>query len=165
MEEIYKDVKGFEGFYQVSNLGNVFSIKKNKILKPTILDNGYLQVDLYKNTEHKKNNIHRLVAIAFIPNPYNLPQVNHKDEDKTNNNVWNLEWCTCKENINHGTHNFRSGIKHRKPINQYDLQGNFIKSWNSGTEIQKETGFTHTNITKCCKGHTKTAYGFIWQYA
>ena len=165
MEEIYRDVVGYEGFYKVSNLGNIYSVKRNKVLKPTLIDNGYLQVDLYKDTKHKKFGVHRLVAIAFIPNPDNLPQVNHKDEDKTNNCVYNLEWNTAQENINYGTHNFRSGIKRRKPINQYDLQGNFIKTWNSGTEIEKTLGFTHTNITKCCRDKIKTAYGYKWQYA
>ena len=103
MKEIFKDIKNYEGLYQVSNLGRVYSVRNNKILKPKLNKYGYLSVNLkYKGSRVTKS-IHRLVGEAFIPNPNDLPQVNHKDEDKTNNCVDNLEWCTAKYNHNYGT--------------------------------------------------------------
>lgn len=113
MEEVYKDIEGYEGLYQVSNLGNVKSLnysktKKENVLKPGIR-NGYLKVDLCKNKTRKTYSVHRLVAQAFIENPNNLPMINHKDECKTNNVVSNLEWCTQKYNSNYGTRNERLG--------------------------------------------------------
>lgn len=120
MEEFWKDIKGYEGFYQVSNLGRVKSLakyqkgnggsifwRKETILKPANSGRGYLMVVLIKNKKRKSYILHRLVADAFIPNPYNLPQVNHKDENKTNNVVSNLEWCDNKYNSNYGTRNIR----------------------------------------------------------
>lgn len=166
MEEIYKDIKGYEGKYQVSNLGNVKSCKKNKLLSIYKQDDGYVRVSLWKNNKGKTYYVHRLVAMAFIDNPNKLPEVNHKDENKNNNYVGNLEWCTSQYNMNYGNGaHKKSAENHRKPINQYDLQGDFIKSWNSGTEISKVTGYSHSNITRCCKNKVKTAYGFIWRYA
>lgn len=115
--EVWKDIPGYEGLYQVSNLGGVKSIKRpdaagsrllrEKILKPTIGTRGYLNVGLRKDNMQKKIEVHRLVAMAFIPNPQNLPQVNHKDEDKVNNCVDNLEWCSRSYNVNYGTRNGR----------------------------------------------------------
>ena len=166
MKEIYKDIKGYEGKYQVSNLGNVKSLHYNntnreRVLKPRVTK-GYLSVDLgYRNPRL----VHRLVAEAFLENPNNLPCVNHKDENKKNNCVDNLEWCSNEYNLNYGTCLERRGKSHRKPINQYDLDGNFIKTWNSGTEISKKLGFSHGNICSCCRGKQKTAYGFKWRYA
>lgn len=170
MNEIYKDVVGYEGKYQVSNLGNVKSLNyrqtgKEKVMKQTLIDNGYLQVDLYNNGKHKKYGVHRLVADAFLDNPNNYPQVNHKDENKQNNNVDNLEWATAQYNINYGTHGERAGKTRSKPVIQYDLQGNFIKSWNSATEIEKQLKISRTNICNCCNGKIKTAYGYKWRYA
>ena len=117
--EIFKEIKGFEN-YEVSNYGNIRSLKRNIVLRPSIV-NGYLHVGLYKDEKRYNKLVHRLVAEAFIPNPYNLPQVNHKDENKLNNFVWvnddgsvdleksNLEWCTQKYNINYGTVKERIG--------------------------------------------------------
>ncbi len=107
MKEIWKDIEGYEGLYQVSNLGDVRSLKyaggnKVKILKQGNV-NGYKRVSLHKNNKQKNYFVHRLVAMTFIPNPNNLPLVNHKDENKTNNSVDNLEWCTQKYNINYGS--------------------------------------------------------------
>lgn len=101
--EEWRDIKGYEGLYQVSNLGKVRN-KKGKVLKQYRNNKGYPCVHMYKNNKYKTKNVHRLVAISFIENPNNLPQVNHKDEDKTNNVVTNLEWCTNKYNCNYGNH-------------------------------------------------------------
>ena len=103
--EIWKDILGYEGLYQVSNYGRVRSLKygKEKILKQQINTDGYLHIDLYKNKKRKNYNVHRLVTIAFLENPNNYPQVNHKDENKQNNHIDNLEWCDYKYNCNYGT--------------------------------------------------------------
>lgn len=115
MTEIFKEVKGYEGLYEVSNLGNVRSLRKGIILKPAKNQN-YKQVLLTKNKEHKIYLVHRLVAETFIPNPNNLPQINHKDENGNNNNVNNLEWCDSKYNNNYGTKNKRASITRRNNI-------------------------------------------------
>ena len=110
MKEIWKDIKGYEGIYQVSNFGRIKSSYTKRILKGGKNKAGYLLVGLYKQGVLSRKSIHRLVAEAFIPNPDNKPEVNHIDENKTNNMVSNLEWMTAKENINHGTRNERSNI-------------------------------------------------------
>lgn len=104
MKEVWKDIEGYEGLYQISNLGRVKRVATGKVLKGGKDKDGYLMVKLYKNNIRSNKKIHRLVAEAFIPNPENKPQVNHADENKTNNSLDNLEWMTAKENINHGTH-------------------------------------------------------------
>lgn len=165
MEEIWKDIKDFEGHYQVSNLGRIKSIKFGKeiILKQHNNKGGYYYVCLLKNGKHKNYYVHRLVAQAFLPNPYKLPQVNHKDENKTNNNVDNLEWCTNEYNHNYGTINERISQSQSKPVLQYDLNGNLIKEWKSINECGRN-GFNQGDICKCCNGKRKTAKGFIWKY-
>lgn len=112
MDEIWLNIMGYEGQYQVSNTGYVRSIKRNRILKPTNI-NGYLQISLSNQGKIKKCLIHRLVAEAFLPNPNNLSQVNHKDENTFNNNVNNLEWCNVTYNNNYGTRNDRISSSHR----------------------------------------------------
>lgn len=107
MNEIWKDIKGYEGLYQVSSWGNVKG--KKGILKPYITEKGYLKVGLFKDGKNHKKRVNRLVAEAFIPNPLNLPQVNHKDGNKKNNSVSNLEYCTNSENRNHAE-NMRNGV-------------------------------------------------------
>lgn len=169
MIEIWKDIKGYEGLYQVSNLGRVKSLgnnkrRKEKILKQVEDGGGYLFVLLCKNGKGKMFKVHRLVAQAFTPNPNNYPQVNHKDENKQNNCVWNLEWCDCKYNINYGTGIERRIEKVSKTVLQYDLNGNFIREFLSGTEVQRQLGFGFQHISHCCLGKRKTAYGFIWRY-
>lgn len=167
MIEIWKDIIDYPN-YQVSNLGNVKSIKTNKILKPFSPVGEYLKVSLSKNGKAKQFFIHRLVATAFIPNPNNLPEVNHiKEFEKTNNKVENLEWCDHSYNQNYGTRNKRvsekmSRIKCKK-VNQYDLEGNYIKTWNSIKEAEKEVGSNH--ISQCTKGRFKQTKGYIWRYA
>ena len=169
MEEIWKDIEGYEGLYQVSNMGRVRSLKyKNeRILKPR-KQSGYYKVLLYNN-ETREYLIHRLVANAFIPNPDNLPQVNHKDEDKANNCVSNLEWCTQKYNSSYGTRGKRISLKNTngkksKITLQYDINGNLIKEWKSTRDVERNLGFNQSYISKCCKNIIKTAYGYLWKY-
>lgn len=150
MEEIWKDIKGYEGLYQISSHGRVKSfLRYKKILKPILKTDGYLCVNLCKPL--KKFSIHRLVAEAFIPNPDNLPQVNHKDEDKTNNHVVNLEWCTQLYNINYGSRNKRAIESLSKKVYQYTLNGEFVKEWESIRECGRN-GFNKGAICICCKG-------------
>ena len=110
MKEIWKDIKGYEGLYQISNLGNVKSTNKNIIKKPSSLPKGYLRIGLYKNSKTKYFYLHRLVAEAFIPNPNNLPCVNHKDCNPQNNEVSNLEWISYEENNSYKNHNLKRNI-------------------------------------------------------
>lgn len=168
MEEIWKNIEGYEGLYQVSNLGRVKSLKfgKEKILKPVKNTFGYLQVILCKENIQKHLYVHRLVAQAFIPNPLNLPEINHKTEDKQLNYVWCLEYCDRKYNNNYGTHNERSAnsrinhpAKSRKVI---CVETNII--YPSSMEAQRQTGISQSNIISCCKGKYKSAGGYHWKY-
>lgn len=151
--EEFRDIPGYEGMYEVSNLGRVR--RDGKILKPSKNKKGYLQVSLCKNGTKKNARIHRLVAQSFISNPQNLPQINHKDEDKTNNAVENLEWCDSKYNNNYSL---------SKPVLQYDLLGNFIREWPSMIKVEEELGIYNSSISQCCLGNLKSAGGFIWKY-
>ena len=166
MKEIFKDIKNYEGLYQVSNLGRVYSIRNNKILKPKLNRCGYLSVNLKYKGSHVTKSIHRLVAQTFIENPYNFPQVNHKDEDKTNNCVDNLEWCTAKYNHNYGTNKERAAQHFRKPVLMFDLNNNFIKEFNSVTEAGSYVNGNSGNIARCClnREHYNSAYGYKWKY-
>ena len=152
-----KDIKNYEGLYAVTPEGEVYSYKSKKFLTPYTDGNGYLKVKLFKDNEEKQYYIHRLVSEAYIPNLDNLPEINHKDENKTNNCLQNLEWCDHKYNINYGTRN----EKLKKPILQYDLDGNFVREWPSATDVGKEV---RNNIYMCLKGNHKTAYGYFWKY-
>lgn len=183
MKEIWKDVVGYEGLYQVSNLGKIKSLSREychgnqygvrtkkideKIMKQQITAFGYCSVKLSKNKVCKHFQVHRLVAEAFILNPNNYPVVNHKDINKQNNCVDNLEWCTQKYNVLHANQHglFENRIrKLKKYIGQYDMEGNLIKLWDSARDAQKELKLKgYSNIRECCKGKRKTAYGFIWK--
>lgn len=168
MEEIWRDIKGYESIYKISNLGKVLSIKrhgtKGGILKPADNGNGYLIVGLCKNKNEKTFKIHRLVAETFIPNPKGYKCVNHiKEFEKTNNCVSNLEWCTNKYNTNYGTCRERSENNHKKEVFQYDKNLNLIKKWNCIKDCEIEN-FDTSSITKCCKNKRKTHKGFIWKY-
>ena len=175
MKEIYKNL-GFLGYpnYEVSNLGNVRSLNyrntgKIQLLKAVNNGSGYLQVNLWKNGKMKHYSVHRLVAEAFIPNPDNLPEINHKDENKENNCVNNLEFCDRKYNTNYGTRNGRiaekmTNGKLSKSVRQYDLQGNFIQEFPSTHEVKRKFGYAQQNISATCSGRLRQAYGYRWSY-
>lgn len=183
LNEEFRDIKGYEGLYQVSNYGRVKSLTRNvknnsvlreKILKNNIRKNKYCQVNLYKNTIYKKISIHRLVIGTFILNLENKPCVNHIDGNPTNNRLDNLEWCTYSENIQHSFKylnrqcptkgKFGKFSTNYREVNQYDLKGNFIKKWFGFHEINRKLGFDYRNVCACCRGKQQTAYGYIWRY-
>lgn len=166
MEEIFKDIEGFEGLYQVSNYGRVKSLLhgKERILQPAKDKGGYLFVRLYKNGQSKIYKVHRIVTQAFIPNPDNLPCVNHKDEKPSNNHVENLEWCDYCYNLTYGSRIKRVLDKISKPTYQYTLDGELIAEYPSTAEVQRQLGYNQGSISKCCNGKLKTAYGYVWTY-
>lgn len=170
-KEEWRMIPGYEGLYMVSNLGRVFGLKSKCILKEEIDIWGYYRVTLWKNNKYKHFKIARLVAMAFIPNPNNLPCVNHKDENKANNCVDNLEWCTQEYNNNYGTRVTRAAKKKSIKVAQYtsDFPCELIKVWNSATEASRElrkqgVKVYDSNINRCCNGQRKTAGGFGWGY-
>ena len=176
MGDVWKDVPGYEGLYKISNSGKVKSLRfnhssKEKVLRNRIVGGGYCQVILYKNKNKKAFYVHVLVANSFILNPNNFPEVNHKDGNKTNNHVDNLEWVTSKQNSVHavktGLRVVPKGKEHyrSKKINQYDKLGNFVKTWNSMNEIKRTLGYCTSNIFKCCNGIIKSSYGYVWKYS
>lgn len=167
--EIWKDIKGYEGLYQVSNLGNVRSFHKGSwnLLSNVINKRGYKQYLLHKDGKRKNMRGNRLVAEAFIPNPNNYPIVNHKDENPSNDCVNNLEWCSAKYNINYGSainRRSKNNIKNRK-IHMFEVDGTFIKEFYNISEASKFIGGTHTCILRCCKGNVYCYKGYIWRYA
>lgn len=175
MREVWVDISGYEGLYQVSNWGQVKSFPRNgtineiKILKPFKSRNGYLRIKLCKDGVIKTYYVHRLVAEAFIENPNNLPEVNHINEVKTDNRSENLEYCDHKTNINHGSRNERIATsmtngKRSKAILQFDSQGSLIKEFPSSREVTRQLGYSQGEISKCCNGLRESAYGSIWRF-
>ena len=196
--EIWRDIPGYEGIYQVSNLGRIKSLpriiicsngyKKNygsKILKFSSDKNGYSKVALCKFCKQRSFLVHRLVAELFVPNPNNYSEVNHKDENKSNNCSNNLEWCTRKYNVNYGNRT-KKQVSHtdykkialkidykalsklqkaatQKTVYQYDKNLNLIRKYISLSETEKY-GFTPQLISSCCLGKRKTHKGYIWSY-
>lgn len=175
MKEVWIDIKGYEGLYQVSNLGNIKSLsreirvsdklggyrkKAESLMRLEACKNGYLRVLLTKNNNGKHFLVHRLVAEAFLPNLQNMPQINHKDENKANNNVDNLEWCDAKYNSNYGARTVRTSIAKFKPVKQYDMQGNLIREYDSLKEAWDSIG------VKFCKNDCKVGKsvgGYQWR--
>lgn len=174
--EEWRPIVGYEGLYEVSDWGRVKSLDRYKIdtvgrkqyhkgkvnrLYPTT--NGYIKAMLYKDGVSKNKSVHRLVAEAFIPNPNNLPLINHKDEDKTNNSVENLEWCDLKYNVNYGTAIERCHDKQKKPIIQMTMDGEIVKEYESITDAVN-CGFLRSKISLCCNGKRKSSGGFRWKF-
>jgi hypothetical protein len=187
--EIWKDINGYEGYYQISNQGNVRSVdrfdgvhdRKGTIIKPNLKQNGYLQVGLRMHSKRKWIGVHRLVAIHFIENPDNKPQVNHIDGNKQNNTINNLEWVTAKENQNHAT---KLGLRKNMPKGKkHCYYGKFGADSHSAKQVirrnpktgetklykakvlAKYEGFDVTSISKCCHGKLKTHKGYEWYFA
>ena len=172
-EEVWRDVKGYEGLYQVSNMGRVKSLGrkdrfgrviKERILEPAVTHNGYLRVGLHVDGKRKMLRVHRLVCEAFHENPDNKSEVNHVNENKTDNRACNLEWSTRRENINHGSRNERVAKAQSKPVGQYTHDGDLVKVWPSVIEAQRQTGFSKGHISLAANGKYKQAYGYIWKY-
>ena len=181
IEEVWRDVKGYEGLYQVSSEGRVKTLArtcntkggskrtvKERILKPWLQKDGYLLVGLNVDGKRKTATVHRLVCKAFHDNLDNKPEINHINEDKADNRACNLEWCTRRENVNHGSRNDRAanGIAKAlsKPVGQYTLDDKLIKIWPSANEAERQAGFCHSTISQAANGKYKQGYGFIWKY-
>ena len=160
--ETFVEIEGFEK-YEVSNLGKVRNIKSGRILKPYLNHNGYLKHHLYKHNKLKELFLHRIIAIAFIDNHEEKPCVNHIDENKLNNDLSNLEWCTERENAIHGTRIKRIAEKNFKKVIQLDLNDNVLNEFESMKQAEQETGVFATSISACCNGKVKSAGGFKWR--
>ena len=178
MEEIWKDIEGYEGKYQVSNLGRIRTLhykagQKVKIMALMNNGHGYLFVGLRLPNKPKKHvYVHRLVAKAFIPNPNNYPQVNHKDEDRTNNRVDNLEWCDAKYNLGYGNRRTKEIITKKqtcrnggKKVLMLSLDGEVLKQFDSQSDAAKFVHGHSSLISQCCNGKIKSSQGYIWRFA
>lgn len=183
MKEVWKDIEGYEGLYQVSNMGRVKSLERyvnfknymkrvsERILVVSENRGGYLQVNLCKDGKAKGMRIHRIVAETFIPNHEGKRTVNHIDGNKKNNAVDNLEWATHKENLVHAYETGLNGGTHLMnkkgsfPVLQYDLEMNLIASYPSLIEAKRQTDIPYQCISQCCKGKYKSSGGYIWKFA
>ena len=181
--EIWKDIEGYEGLYQVSNMGRVKSVERTvrngrgyrivpeKIKEPYDNGHGYLLVALYKDGNREQPLVHRLVATAFLENPDNLPEVNHKDENKYNNCMDNLEYCSRLYNNTYNGRAKKVGEKNTnnpkisKPVFSINKESGLIMWWESIMEAERCTGIYNGNISKCCQGKAKSAGNHIWFYA
>ena len=183
MKEIWKDICGFEGYYQISNMGRVQSLDRcviankhggTKLLKGKLMkltrakgrvssDSKYLVVNLRKEGKNKVCEVHRLVAEAFISNPNNLPVPNHIDGNKENNCIQNLEWTSYSENNKHA---LDTGLRKPRgvPIVQYDLSGNVVKEYKSASEAARVTGLGRGSICHCLNNRRESYAGYIWKY-
>lgn len=175
-QEIWKDILGYEGLYQISNLGRVKSLARydaigrkvrGRILKCQSNPDGYLNITIGRGENKKTFLVHRLVAMHFVPNPLNLPEINHKDVNVTNNKANNLEWCDRIYNAKYDNAHLKTAEKNKKPVIQMDLEGNAIKKWNSIKEAGMAVNIPDTNIKACCKKqkYRHTAGGYKWKYA
>ena len=165
--EIWKDVVGYEGFYQVSNKGNVYSITRKdsigrklggRMLKPCYDRDGYLRVYLCKNGKRKTRFIHRLVAGAFLPNPNGYSEINHRDENKVNNYANNLEWCTREHNVNHGTMIERAAQARSKKVRAVNIKTGEVLTFNSAKEAGRK-GYSLGKVSMACRGVYKASTG------
>ncbi len=168
-------IKEYEN-YEVTCSGEVINTKTGRVLKTSKNKDGYLQVVLYKKGRKKTFKVHRLVAQVFIPNPDNLPEINHKDENKTNNTIFvredgsvdfdksNLEWCTHEYNNNYGTRNEKVAKAKSKTVLQLRKDGSLVRVWKSAMEVQRQLGFAQTHISACCRGELYSSYGYKWSY-
>lgn len=173
-DEIWRPIKGYEGLYEISNYGRVKSLKchKERLRTPTKRNKDYLGVSLCKNGKQETKLVHRLVAEAFIPNPDNLPCVNHKDENPTNNVIDNIEWCSYKYNDLYGTRNERilqtkkmkKCCNAEKPVLQYTLDGEFVAEYKSILDAARLTSTSKQIISYCCNNQIKKRKGFIWKF-
>jgi hypothetical protein len=174
---MWKEIPGYNGFYEINEIGEVrscFPGKPVKMLKPIPKSYGYLKVNLQADGRIVQASIHRLVADVFVPNPDHKPQVNHKDGNKHNNHFENLEWVTASENIKHSflvlgkqsVNKGRTGKLHyaSKPICQYSLDGNFVKRWDCISDAAREMGCNPCQILNNVKGRNKTCHGYMWRY-
>lgn len=167
-----KDIKNYEGLYSISDDGMCFSYRSNRYLKPQRFSGKkYWYYTLCKDGARTKYKIHRLVAEAFIPNPLGLPQVNHKDEDPSNNKVNNLEWCNANYNVNYGTRNKKTSEKMlgnrnapMKKVEQLTLNGEVIKEWESISEASRALHLQTSGITRACQGKINSSGGYKWRY-
>lgn len=176
LDEIWKEIKGFEGLYAVSNLGHVKSLPRicmkmegrqmkeylycGKVLQPFKDAKDYQVVRIYKNGQKYDRKVHRLVAEAFLPNPSGLPQINHKDENKRNNAAANLEWCDANYNMNYGTRPSKTS----RPLSQLSKNGSFVASFPSIKIASIRTGICRVNIGAAAHGKRKSAGGYRWQF-
>lgn len=160
MKESWKEIKDYEGLYWVSNLGHIKN-KHNKILKPEYSNKDYACIQLRKDSRMKKYRVHRLVAEAFIPNPLGLPEINHVDENKHNNQVSNLEWCTHIQNMKSYTEKHPERNNNEKAVYCFDLD----ECFKSITEAAIKTKVNRTSILKACRGQLHQAGGKLWCYA
>lgn len=159
--EVFKPIEGFPN-YQVSNLGRIFNVKKQQFKKPTLQI--YHVIVLFKDGKGYKKYTHTLIAKAFKHNPEGFKCVNHLDEDTKNNDLNNLQYCTKIFNENYGTRNERIAEKHRTPVCQFSLDGKYIATFKSMTEVEKTLGFNHSCISQACNGKQKTAYKYKWAF-
>ena len=177
--EIWKPVVGYEGLYEVSSYGRVRSLDrddgrgwwiKGRILKQDLCKNGGLRVTLYNRTKKTRFFVHRIVAEAFIPNPYNKPEIDHINTIRTDNRVENLRWVTHTENMNNPithTKSINSKLNYTynmKAVKQFSKDGTLIQEYKCTREAERATNIDHRSINKCCKGIYKTAGGYIWKY-
>ena len=166
MEEIWKDVAGYEGIYHISNVGNIKRVASGKILKKRKNACGYWHVGLSNKGEQKTFAVHVLLGRAFIPNPENKLQINHIDGNKLNNSLSNLEWVTAQENIQHA---LKNGLRKTRKISQYDLNGDLIKTYETISEAGKIfrsiSNRPDANISCAVRNKSSTAFGYIWRYA
>lgn len=155
-------IKGFNN-YEISKSGKIRNLKNGRILKPCVDKDGYLVHCLSEKGKSKTVFLHRIIAITFIDNPENKPCINHIDENKLNNDINNLEWCTVKENITHGTRTKRASEKCWKSVIKLDLDNNFLEVFKSMTEASLKTGVLLSSISNCCNGRIKSAGGYKWR--